>query len=210
MKLGRIIDTNNSAYIVKGKDCYAVHYPWEHGTAILSTFDTLHAARSCIGKTTDRGGKLIVGEGITKRFVCKWLCLNCITGWDDAMWTTDDGYEADANGLIRSFGKFEREMYYMPYFYEHADDGEVLDTMQEGSGAYVSLIEISVDDRAKFPELNTALYILIEENDAGFVSGRLVHTEDEAAAIREAYEDKAAIEDAFIERNVKAYAERIG
>lgn len=100
-------------------------------------------------------------------------------------------YAVEPNHLyIASPGKFEGEAIYVPYFHENAEDGEVLEYMEDGMGCFLSLIEITDDDRKEFPELvGPAKYIVIEENDQGFVNGRLLYSENEADYLRKAYED---------------------
>jgi len=68
-------------------------------------------------------------------------------------------------------GKFEGEETYVPYFWDM-----VLEGFHEEVGrgdSSVARIEISNEDRAKFPALGNAKYILLEESDQGFVYSRL-------------------------------------
>lgn len=91
------------------------------------------------------------------------------------------------DSIIMSLGKFEREPVFAPYFAHTASFGEELSHIQDGAGDYVSLIAIDVDDRAEFPELSDdAMYVLLTENEQGFVSVRTIDSEDEAARLREA------------------------
>lgn len=72
---------------------------------------------------------------------------------------------------ITSPGKFEGEETYVPYFWN-----QVLDGFHEEVGrgdSSVARIEISDEDRQKFPALGNAKYILLEESDQGFVYSRL-------------------------------------
>lgn len=72
-------------------------------------------------------------------------------------------YEVDANGIIRSLGKFEAEMLYAPYFYQVMLDGGT----EQVSGA--DFVVLDSTDRAQFPELGTAYGIALEESEQGFV-----------------------------------------
>ena|SRR6185437_11788284 len=73
------------------------------------------------------------------------------------------------NGTILSPGKFEGEAIYAPHFSEFASDGEILETMEDGSGAFVALVEIEAEDRAAFPEIEDGEFALVTENSDGFV-----------------------------------------
>lgn len=96
-------------------------------------------------------------------------------------------YNVNEDGIITSLGKFEGEPVYAPHFSEFADDGENLSYMEDGCGDYASLIEISDEDRTEFPELGTAKYVLVTENDQGFVGTVLVADEAEADVYRAEY-----------------------
>lgn len=76
-------------------------------------------------------------------------------------------YDVNDRGIITTSGKFEGEPLWAPYFYEFASDGEELSF--EGSGDYISLIEISEEDRREFPELPGGKYIYLVESMGGFV-----------------------------------------
>lgn len=90
-----------------------------------------------------------------------------------------------ADGIIPGPGKFEGERIYAPHFSEC--DGEVLSAMEEGCGDYVCLVTIDDEDRREFPEVGSALYALVVEDDQGFVSVSLVQSEAKAEAIRGEY-----------------------
>lgn len=85
-------------------------------------------------------------------------------------------YKVDANGIIRSLGKFEGEMLYAPYFYDVLLDGhgdyvydQDGDDEAEGDLIYVRL-DILPEDRAEFPELDPATTaVLVYESGGGFV-----------------------------------------
>ena len=79
-----------------------------------------------------------------------------------------DQYEVDQDGLIRSPGKFEGQMLYVPYLWEiylnggaAEDDGEVV------------TIEIDHEDEIHFPELAGITHAYLEQSDSGFVSCHL-------------------------------------
>lgn len=96
-------------------------------------------------------------------------------------------YNVNEYGIITSPGKFESEPIYAPHFYEFANDGENLSYMEDGCGDYASLIEISDEDRAEFPELGTAKYVLVTETVVGFVGTVLVADEAEVDIYRAEY-----------------------
>lgn len=92
------------------------------------------------------------------------------------------------NGTICDLGKFENEPIFAPYFSEYASEGEELAYMEYGCGSYVSLIEVSDEDRTEFPELGNAKYVLLTESDNGFVYCETIETEAAANEIRAEYE----------------------
>ena len=76
----------------------------------------------------------------------------------------ESSYTVDANGIIRSPGKFEGEPVYVPYFWDaylegfaDEDDGEVL------------TFRVTAEDRAEFPELDGVTTVRLWETDQGFV-----------------------------------------
>jgi hypothetical protein len=82
-------------------------------------------------------------------------------------------YKVDANGIIRSPGKFEAEMLYAPYFY---------DVMLNGATDHVNgvdYVELDATDREQFPELGTAYGIALEESEQGFVHITVLNTKGE-------------------------------
>lgn len=97
-------------------------------------------------------------------------------------------YYVSKHGMIQTRGKFEQEMLYAPHFHEHASYGEELSTIEETGGTYVSLVEVSDEDRTEFPELGAAKYVLVSENDQGFVGVETIDTEKQAEEIRAEYE----------------------
>ena len=58
-------------------------------------------------------------------------------------------YECDEQGRITSPGKFEGEMYYIPYFYDIAIQGDGEWDYEEGT----ITVQIEACDRELFPEL---------------------------------------------------------
>lgn len=76
-----------------------------------------------------------------------------------------EGYEIDAHGVIRSPGKFEAEMCYVPYFWEN--DPDPLD-WPEGDTSYVTLI--GPEDARMWPELANVAALHMQESEQGFVS----------------------------------------
>jgi hypothetical protein len=73
-------------------------------------------------------------------------------------------YNVGSDGIIRSPGKFEGEMLYVPFYWDIAlqgfanlDDGEVFG------------FNIEPEDVALFPELNDRKSLRLWESDQGFV-----------------------------------------
>ena len=82
-------------------------------------------------------------------------------------------YSVDANGIIRSLGKFEAEMLYAPYFY---------DAMLNGESDHINSVdyfELSAEDKLEFPELIGSFAICLEESEQGFVYLHVFDTEAE-------------------------------
>jgi hypothetical protein len=78
---------------------------------------------------------------------------------------------------IRNFticdpGKFEGESAYAPYFWDEACDGsEELLADMESHGEFVALLDVTSEDRAAFPEIDSdTVAMLIRESNEGFVS----------------------------------------
>ncbi len=75
------------------------------------------------------------------------------------------GYTVDQNGIIRSPGKFEGEMLYVPHFYEIWNDG-FADT---GNGTKASF-KVTQEDREMFPEIpKRKRTVRLCEDGQGFV-----------------------------------------
>jgi hypothetical protein len=75
-----------------------------------------------------------------------------------------DQYKVDDRGIIRSPGKFEGEMLYVPHFWDvflngfaDRDDGKVLG------------FDVTADDKKEFPELKRRRTVKIVEDLNGFV-----------------------------------------
>lgn len=80
-----------------------------------------------------------------------------------------DHYKVDSHGVIRSPGKFEGEMLYIPYFWEVGLDGLADDDIEVGNDNVEWIFEITDDDRAMFPELGKTTVLKLWESDQGFV-----------------------------------------
>ena len=79
------------------------------------------------------------------------------------------GYKINGHGIITSPGKFEGEMYYIPYYWEGWLNGFTDYEYQDNDGVLISEFHIDHSDIERFPELkNIAVLELWESND-GFV-----------------------------------------
>ncbi len=88
-------------------------------------------------------------------------------------------YIVSDSGVIKSPGKFEAEMLYVPYFWEQGLDGC---SSEDISGVY--FFEVGPEDRILFPEIGDSYGLALEETDTGFVVGTAFGTEkDYRAAI---------------------------
>jgi hypothetical protein len=85
-----------------------------------------------------------------------------------------EAYRPSSDGLIRTPGKFEHEMLYVPYFWDAALNGE--SSTDTGSVFFTIIDDL---DRAQFPELGTAYGIALEESEQGFIYSRLFDTRQE-------------------------------
>ena len=72
-------------------------------------------------------------------------------------------YEVDGAGIIRSPGKFEAEMLYVPYLWEQVLGGDGEDM---GDQTYLRIEE---EDREEFPELQDVTGVFLHTDDFGFV-----------------------------------------
>ncbi len=61
-----------------------------------------------------------------------------------------DPKQVRPHGTIIGPGKFEGEMYYVPYFWDQAMDGG--DTVDDPEGMTYSVVEFTAEDRKEFPE----------------------------------------------------------
>lgn len=73
-------------------------------------------------------------------------------------------YEVDTNGIIRSPGKFEGEMLYVPYFWEVFLDGGA----DRDNGTILGF-DLTPEDKAQFPELKGKRTVRLYQRDDGFV-----------------------------------------
>lgn len=97
-------------------------------------------------------------------------------------------YDVNKAGIIMSPGKYEGDPVFAPYFAFTASYGEELSHMEEGCGVYASLCKVDDDDRAEFPELGADdLYVMVTENDQGFVTVNVIKSEAEADQLRETF-----------------------
>jgi len=81
-----------------------------------------------------------------------------------AYYQSIDGLDIQG-GIIRSPGKFETEMHYIPYFWDQFLNGYGTD---RGTWAEFAL---DTTDRILFPELRDVNYLYLSENNDGFVIG---------------------------------------
>ena len=82
-------------------------------------------------------------------------------------------YDVDANGIIKSPGKFEGEMLYVPALWDIVLDGGS-DDEQDDDGLWVSTINVDAELRAEWPEIGDTKVIRLRESEQGFV-----YTEEE-------------------------------
>ena len=75
----------------------------------------------------------------------------------------EDEYTVEA-GRIRSPGKFEGEMVYLPHFYD-----AYLDGLAEDDDGEVLSFDITPEDREQFPELGCRRVLRLYIRDDGFV-----------------------------------------
>ena len=87
--------------------------------------------------------------------------------------------------MITSPGKFQNEPIYSPYFYDHADDGEVIAT-QGDNDAYVSILTITKEDHEQFPDMLVDPYVIVIETSDGFVHC-MQASEDDCERMRRSY-----------------------
>lgn len=101
-----------------------------------------------------------------------------------------NGYSV-SHGRICTPGRFEGEAIYAPYFWAMVmdGDGEELANMDDGGWQYASLVEVTDEDRAEFPELRAdTVNILVIQSDVGFISATELD-EEETVEVRREYAD---------------------
>lgn len=76
-----------------------------------------------------------------------------------------DSYKVDSSGRIKSPGKFEGEMIYVPHYWDVFMNGGADEELANGTMVF----EVGFDDRAAFPELKTRKTVKLRERDDGFV-----------------------------------------
>ena len=79
-------------------------------------------------------------------------------------------YNVNSKGIIRSPGKFEGELLYVPHFWEVVLEGGAADEFQpEDGGPLLSMVLVTDEDRHQFPELEEQRKVWLGESDQGFV-----------------------------------------
>jgi hypothetical protein len=73
-------------------------------------------------------------------------------------------YKVDKGGRIRSPGKFEGEMLYVPAFWEAGLEG-----MADDDDGSVYTFRLSAEDKKEYPELGRKRTLKLAESDQGFV-----------------------------------------
>ena len=73
-------------------------------------------------------------------------------------------YQVDNRGIIRSPGKFEGEMLYVPHFWD-----VFLDGLADRDNGRVLGFDVTPEDKVEFPELKRRRTVKLVENDQGFV-----------------------------------------
>ena len=83
-------------------------------------------------------------------------------------------YDVDDYGIIRSPGKFESEMIYVPYFWDHLMNGFSEETIWD-CDIPVERFIIREEDIREFPELKEFKLKSIDlwESDTGFVNSHI-------------------------------------
>jgi len=87
-------------------------------------------------------------------------------------------YEIDKHGRIKSPGKFEGEMLYVPYLWDGIMEGGGDQTVYDGDTP-VDFVQFTDEDLELFPEIGDAFGIALWESDTGFVNTREFNNEDE-------------------------------
>ena len=107
-----------------------------------------------------------------------------------------DEYVHDSRGIITDPGKFEGEMYYVPYFWAESLEGGA---DWEADGIWG--VQITDEDRARFPELKAEdAWLFMEESEQGFVRGSLMNAERAKVTMDKCdREDAEGDEEGFVE-----------
>ena len=75
-------------------------------------------------------------------------------------------YRLNQHKVITSPGKFEDEMYYLPFFYDLYLQGDNTGTTQED----VIYFHLTEDDKKQFPELEDENYLWFYHSEQGFIN----------------------------------------
>ena len=84
--------------------------------------------------------------------------------------------QVDGHGIIRSPGKFEGEPVWVRWAYEVEMNGFAELTKYDG----IQAVEVEAADVKEFPELEGCAFVLTEESEQGFYTGKAI-TAAEAA-----------------------------
>lgn len=93
---------------------------------------------------------------------------------------------------IRRPGKFEGEMYYVPYFWDRVMEGGSGDTLYEPDAEDASpyeVFEIEAEDRKLFPELKDVYSLWLYERGDGFVIAMHMSAKEDRIARRKLGEE---------------------
>ena len=85
--------------------------------------------------------------------------------------TRKSDYTLDEHGIIRDLGKFEGEMYYIPYFYDVSLEGLGGDPVYSGESQVAEVFGLTSEDKARFPELANVSTLILTYSGQGFVYG---------------------------------------
>lgn len=73
-------------------------------------------------------------------------------------------YTVDKHGIIKSPGKFEGEMLYVPYFWD-----AFLNGFADRDNGKIIGFDVTKEDKEEFPELKKHRTVRLQETDQGFV-----------------------------------------
>lgn len=82
-------------------------------------------------------------------------------------------YQLNQHKVITSPGKFEDEMYYLPFFYDLYLNGDHTGTTKED----VIYFLLTEDDKKQFPELEDDNYLWFYQSEQGFINSGTSHEE---------------------------------